>query len=126
MAIINKVGGIAYVKVDGDQLLLRGDLTVSPDSIERKGVAGQDGIHGYTETPVVPSMSMTVTDLGQISISRIRDWTNVTVTAELMNGKTWVGRNGWAADARQHNTKEGSYELKFEFLKIEELVAAAA
>jgi hypothetical protein len=71
-------------------------------------------------------MSMTITDLGGVSITRVRDWTNVTVTAELMNLKTYVGRNGWTEDARELNTKEGSYEIKFGFLKIEEMIAAAA
>jgi len=126
MPVINKVGGTAYIKIDGEQLLLRGDLTISPDAIQRTGVPGQDGIHGYTETPRMPFMSMTITDLGQVSLTRVADWTNVTVTAELMNGKTYVGRNGWTSDARELNTKEGSYEIKFEFMKIEEIVAAAA
>jgi Phage tail tube protein len=125
MAVVNKVGGTAFVKVDGEQLMLRGDLTISPDNIERKGVAGQDSVHGYTEEPRVPTMKMTVTDRGTVSLTRILGWTNVSVTAELMNLKTFVGRNGFTLDARELNTKEGSYEVTFGFLKIEELVAAA-
>ena len=49
-----RIAGVAYIFVDGAQYPLRGDLTVSIDTIEREGVAGMDGVHGFTETPRVP------------------------------------------------------------------------
>jgi len=37
-----RVAGVAYLKVDGQIYPLRGNFTVSPSSVERAGIAGQD------------------------------------------------------------------------------------
>ena len=50
-----RIAGVAYVKVDGTQYPLRGNFTVSPSNVERQMLAGQDGVHGYSEIPRVPS-----------------------------------------------------------------------
>jgi len=120
----HKVGGVAYIKVDGTQYLLRGDLTVSPDMFERKGVAGQDGIHGYTETPRMPTIKATLTDIGGLSLEAFQHMTAVTVTVELNNGKVYVLRDAWTSAARELNTSEGSLDVTWEGMSCEELLAA--
>jgi hypothetical protein len=124
MACANKVGGVAYLKVDGYQYLLRGDLTVSIDLMERTGVAGQDGIHGYTETPRVPFISATLTDIGGMSLQQLQKVTCSTITVELNNGKVYILRDAWTSEARELNTAEGSVAVKFEGMAGEELLAA--
>jgi uncharacterized protein YfaQ (DUF2300 family) len=49
-----RIGGVAFWYVNGTRLSLRGNFTVSPDIMERAGVAGLDDVHGYIETPVIP------------------------------------------------------------------------
>ena len=49
-----RIAGIAFLTVDGDQMALRGNFTVSPSPVERTMLAGQDGVHGYQELPRVP------------------------------------------------------------------------
>lgn len=49
-----RIAGIAFLKVDGNQYPLRGSFTVTPSVIERAGIAGQDYIHGYSELPQSP------------------------------------------------------------------------
>jgi hypothetical protein len=124
MACANKVGGVAFLKVDGRQYLLRGDLTVSPDAYERTGVAGQDSIHGYTETPRVPFITATITDTGGLSLGEFQRMTCVTVMCELNNGKHYVLVEAWTAEARELKTQEGSMELRWEGLYCEEVLAA--
>jgi hypothetical protein len=118
----HKVGGVAFLKVDGGQYLLRGDLIVSPDRVERKGVAGQDGIHGYTETPRVPFITAKLTDTAGLSLAQLQAVVAATVTAELNNGKVYLLREAWAAEARELNTQEGSLEVRFEGMSCEELL----
>src|SRR4029450_7612943 len=120
----HKVGGVAFLKVDGNQYLLRGDLTVSPDMFERTGVAGQDMIHGYTETPRVPTITATLTDTGGLSMQDFQRMTAVTVTAELNNGKVYILREAWTSEARELNTAEGSMSVTWEGMACEELLAA--
>jgi hypothetical protein len=116
------VGGIAYLKVNGEQYLLRGDLMISPDRYERKEVIGQDGMHGYTETPHAPSIKATLTDRAGLSIAQFENMTDVTVTAEELNGKTYVLRNAFTTTARQINTAEGSFEVTWVGMACEEMV----
>jgi hypothetical protein len=122
---VAKIGGVAFLKVDGYQYMLRGDLAVSFDAFERKGIAGQDGVHGYTETPRVPYLSAKITDTGGLSLQALARVTDATVTVELANGKIYLLRNAWAAEARELNTQDGSLEVRFEGLAGEEILAAA-
>ncbi len=115
-----RVGGIAYVKVDGAQYPLRGNFTVSPDAFTRTGVAGQDRVHGYTEMPQVPFISGDITLTPDVSIETLRAMVNVTVTAELANGKTYVLREAWTADAHELNTAEGQTGVKWEGVSCKE------
>ena len=124
MACANRIGGIAFLKVDGYQYLLRGDLTVSPDLLAREGIAGQDGIHGFTETPNVPEISATITDTGGLSLSQLAAITCSTVTAELANGKVYILRDAWTSEARELNTSEGSVAVTFQGMACEEMLAA--
>jgi len=41
-----RIAGIAFLKIDGNMLALRGNFTVSPSAVERNMLAGQDGVHG--------------------------------------------------------------------------------
>lgn len=115
------IGGVAYLKVDGTQYSLRGNLKVSPSSRERTGVAGQDGVHGYTEVPRIPFIEGDISDSGGLSVLDLEKLTDVTVTAELASGKTYVLRNAWVSGAREVNAAEGSMTLRFEGLSCEEI-----
>lgn len=118
------VGGIAYVKINGKQYMLRGDLVVSWDTLKRTGVAGQDSVHGYTETPAVPYIKATFTDTGGLSLADFQVMRDVTVTAELHNGKHYILVNAWAADVRELNTSDGQVAVHFEGMACEEVLAA--
>ncbi len=115
-----KIAGVCYLKVDGTQYALRGSLTVSPDDIEREGVAGQDGVHGYKETPRVPSISADISDSEGLSLEALRNITDATVTAELATGKVYVLRNAWTKAAHELDTAEGQVSVTFEGMKCEE------
>jgi len=117
----NRIAGVAYLKVDGNQYALRGSLTVSPDAIERAGVAGQDGVHGFTEKPRVPSISGDISDSAGLSLTDLRAIVDSTITVELANGKQYVLRDAWTSDAFELNTVEGQIGVKFEGLKCEEV-----
>lgn len=109
-----RVAGIAFIKVNGVQFPLRGNFTVTPTNVERTGIAGQDGFHGYSEMPRVPSIEGDITTLPEVSIEVLQGMTNETVTAELANGKTYVLREAFTAGVREINTAEGSVRVRWE------------
>ena len=115
-----RIAGIAYVKVNGKQYPLRGNLTVSPSPTERAGIAGQDGVHGFSENPRVPYIEMDVSLTSDLSIEELQAITDATVQAELANGKVYVGRNCWCKSALELNTHEGMTRVRFESYDIQE------
>jgi hypothetical protein len=115
------VGGTAYIFVDGAQYPLRGNLTVMPSRVQRTGVAGQDKIHGYTEAPVVPYIEMDLTTQGEIGWDVFENYTDCTVQADLINGRSYVLRNAWVSNPREINTAQGMTHVRFEGLSCTEI-----
>lgn len=120
----NRIAGVAYLRADGQQYALRGNLTVSPDTFEREGVAGMDGVHGYRETPRVPWIEGDITDMAGLSLQRLAAICNATVTAELANGKTYVLRNAWTSSARELNVADAQVTVRFEGMASQEMMAS--
>ena len=121
----NRIAGVAYVFVDGRQYPLRGNLTVSIDTVERTGVAGMDGVHGFTEKPRVPFIEGDFSDIGQLSLVTLQNMVDVTVTVELANGKIYVLRNAWTSTAREFKGAEGQATVRFEGMAAQEILNAA-
>jgi len=116
------LAGTVFLKADGQEFQLRAQLTINPGKVTREGVAGQDGVHGYTEAPMVPYISGTLTDSAQLSTEQLEAITDATVTAELINGKTYVLRNAWYTGTQDINTEDGSMPFRFEGLACEEVL----
>src|SRR5262245_50643382 len=102
-----RVAGIAYVLVDGQQYPLRGNFTVSASALERAGVAGQDYVHGFSELPRVPYIEGDITTIPGLSVDTLERMINVTVTAELANDSTYVLREAWCRSALEINARDG-------------------
>jgi hypothetical protein len=117
----NKVAGIAFIKVDGRLLPLRGNFTVSPSPIERTGIAGQDAVHGFSELPRVPYIEGDITLDPSIETEEIESQNNVTVTAELANGHTYVLSQAWCKAALDLNTHDGMTRVRWEGVRCVEL-----
>lgn len=110
----NRLAGIANISVDGVTYLLSGEFTYSPADIERKTLTGQDQVHGYSETPRPPFVSCTLRDAGGLTVKDFNSFTDVTIHAELANGKTITGRNMWTVDAQEVKTQEATFDVRFE------------
>lgn len=118
----NRIGGTAFVTLNGRQLALRGNMTIFTGLPQREGQAGLDGVHGYNETPQVPAIEgdfSTTPDLNVIE--DLRDLDGATVTAELSNGKTYVLEQAWRAGPVDIQVTEGQVTLRFEGREMREL-----
>lgn len=116
----NRLGGIAFASIDGKTVPLRGDLKYSPGSINREGVTGQDGPHGYKETPVFPWMSITLSDTGGLTVADFNAITNSTIVAQLGNGKVVTGRNAFSVDVQEVDAGDAKFEVKFNCFAVTE------
>jgi len=117
----NRIAGVAYVKYDGKALPIRGGWTVGFNRIKREGISGQDAVHGYKEMPQVPYIEGDVSTTAEVSLETIEGITDATVQLEHANGKVYVLRNAWTADAYEADTEEGKLKVKFEGLDIDEI-----
>lgn len=110
----NRLAGTAVVSVDGVTYMVAGDFSYTPSSFERETLVGQDSVHGYSEKPTAGKLSMTLRDSGGLTVADINAWTNVTVVAELANGKTIIGRNMWSIGEQESKTADATIEVKLE------------
>ena len=109
-----RVAGIAYLKVDGQQYDLVGNFSVSPSMIERAMLAGQDGVHGYSEMPRVPYIEGDIRLAPGLTVAQLDAMTNVTVTTELANGSTYSLQQAVTTAAHTINTRDGIVHVKWE------------
>jgi len=117
----NRLAGTAFIAVDGTTYMLAGDLSYSVSGVSRETLNGQDRVHGYSEKPKQGMISGTLRDGAGLSVAAFNAMTNVTVTLELANGKTILGRNMWTVEAQEVKTAEGTFEVKFEGFSVEEI-----
>lgn len=116
-----RIAGTAFLKVDGGIYPLRGNFTVSPSSLERAGISGQDFVHGFSEMPRVPYIEGDVSLVPDLSMDTVEAVVNSTVTAELANGKVYVLREAWCRSALELNTREGQTRIRFEGVSCDEI-----
>lgn len=115
-----RFAGVAYVRVNGSQVPLRGNLTVHFAKSVRTGIAGQDGVHGFSEMPAVPAIELDISSRADINLEDIEAMEDGTVMVETASGKVYTLRNAWKAGAMDLNTAEGSARIRFEGMDIQE------
>jgi len=116
-----RIAGTAFMKVDGQIYPLKGNFTVSPSSLERAGISGQDYVHGFSEMPRVPFIEGDISLVEELSMDDVQAVVQATVTAELANGKVYVLREAWCRSALELNTREGQTRIRFEGVSCDEL-----
>ena len=116
-----RVGGVLKLTIDGTQFPARGNFQVSASNVKREGIAGQDGVHGYTEAPIVPGIKGDFTTTKEVSLTALLAITNSTITAEMANGKTYVLTEAWTKGAFEIDSAEGKFSAEFEGVTCEEI-----
>jgi hypothetical protein len=110
----NRIAGTCYLSADGARLSLVGEFSYRPASPTREAKYGADGFHGYKEKPASGMIKAKLRDGGGVSVTALGQMTNVTVTAELANGKTIVGRNMFVTEQPSADAEEGEIEITWE------------
>jgi hypothetical protein len=116
----NLIAGVAQITVDGATHQLEGSLKYSPSTVKREAMIGQDGFHGWKETPVTGSISMSIRDAGNLTVASFNSMRNATVVATLANGKIITGRNMGTTDVQEVDTEDAKFDVKFEGPQVSE------
>ena len=116
-----RIGGVLNFTIDGVQYAARGNFKVTPGTVKREGVAGQDYVHGYTEMPIVPGIEGDLTTTADISLAALEAIVNSTIQVNLANGKSYVLTEAWTESAFEIDTAEGRFGAKFSGVTCEEI-----
>jgi hypothetical protein len=119
---MERIGGTISVKIDGEVLNALGNFTYNLGRPKREAKAGQDRVHGYTETPQVPFIEGEVTDRSAMDLAALVMFRG-TVFLELANGKSIVLNNAVQTGEGTGNTAEGNIGVRFEGETAEEVPA---
>lgn len=127
MANSKPIGGTGTVRVNGNRIPFRGDLTWNFQTAQKKGVAGRDSdVHGFTTDPVVPYIEGDFTWDGGVTTKQLEAIVNGTVAVLLQDGRQLILRGAWVAGEITPNLDEGKCKLKFEGVDGEEVAAPGA
>jgi|SRR5262245_8283104 len=116
-----RFAGTAFLTVDGTPLALRGNFTVSPSSVERTMIAGQDGVHGYQELPRVPYIEGDISHVPGLLLDELEAQTDVTVVAQLANYMQYTLTGGTCKGGFEANTRDGQLKVRWEGLACQEI-----
>ena len=116
-----RIAGVAFITVNGEQMALRGNLTISPSAVERTMLAGQDGVHGYQELPRVPYIEGDLSTVPGLSLETLIAETDVTVVAQLANNMQYVLTSATCKGGFENNTRDGQVRVRWEGITCEEM-----
>src|SRR5215813_9065077 len=117
----NVIAGIGSLTLDGQQLAVKANMTISPDPYEREGIAGQDRVHGYREMPRVPYIEAEISMQVAQRMRALVDKVNSTLVAQIADGRVFSLRNCWYKGATEINSQEGQYRARFEGFTCREI-----
>ena len=116
-----RIAGIAFLTVDGEQMSLRGNFTVSPSPVERTMLAGQDGVHGYQELPRVPYIEGDISTMPGFYLETLLDETDSTVIAQLANNMQYTLTGATCKGGFENNSRDGQVRVRWEGVTCEEV-----
>jgi hypothetical protein len=116
------IAGIATLSINGQSYVVRGKLAYKPSRVARESKIGQSGVAGFKEMPVTGAISMTLSDAGGLTVIDFNRMTDVTVTAQLANGKGVSGAGMWQTGEIEVDTEEGTFDVTFEGDRVEEFL----
>jgi Phage tail tube protein len=115
-----RFAGVAFLKVNGQPMALRGNFTVSPSVVERTMLVGQDRVHGYQELPRVPYIEGDISTIPELSLEDLERQIDVTVLAQLANNKQYVLSGAVCKSGLEANTRDGQVRVRWEGIFCDE------
>lgn len=112
-----KVAGTCFVKVDGQQFEISGGVECPLSDVSREAVMGLSGVAGYKETAAKPYIKLSAVFTPDFPLELVRENTEMTITAELANGKVYTLSGAWLEGEAAAKGDDGTVDLEFAGLK---------
>ena len=108
-----RVAGICYIKVDGEQLEVSGGIECPLMEVKRETVMGSNGPAGFKETALEPYVKVSAIFMPGFPLATLQANTNMTVTAEFPNGKVYTLSGAFVKGEPMAKADDGTAELEF-------------
>lgn len=108
-----RIAGICYIKVDGEQLEVKGGIECPISSNIKETQMGANGPAGYSEMAQRPYIKGSFFFNANFPIETLAAGNDMTVTAELANGKTYVLSEAWLEGEVPAKNDDGTVDLEF-------------
>lgn len=108
-----RVAGICYIKIDSEQLEVSGGIECPLTDIKRETVMGQSGPAGFKETALEPYINLTAVFTPDFPLDTIQSNTEMTITAELANGKVYTLSGAFLKGEPSVKGDDGTTDLEF-------------
>ena len=108
-----RVAGICYIKVDGEQLEVSGGVECPIVDVKRETVMGLAGPAGLKETALEPFIKLSAIFMPNFPLSTLQTNTEMTVTAELANGKVYTLSGAFLKGEPSVKGEDGTVDLEF-------------
>lgn len=105
-----KIAGTSYVKVDGQQLVIAGNIEAPLNKNKRETIT--KGY--YKEEELVPFTSGEFVIPKGMDTQKIMNGTNMTVTTEFANGTVYTLSGAYVVDEVNLGSDEGKASIRFE------------
>lgn len=108
-----RVAGICFIKCDGEQLEVKGSVECPLSDLQREPVMGLAGHAGFKETAIAPYVKVSCIFVPEFPVAKLRENTDMTITAELANGKVYTLSGAYLQGEITIKGDEGEVELNF-------------
>lgn len=117
MANPNQVTGRVFIMVDGVRLASKEGAKLNLGGVSRTGVAGDSGVHGFSEKTEIPFVECAISHKGDTDLEAIAAFNDETVIFQTDTGQTYTLRNAWLA--KPPELTKGEVQLHFEAMDCE-------
>lgn len=107
------IGGMAFIKADGEQFSTNGEFTLSIIESKASVVLATNGDVLYTEEPMASTVSGTLYFKEDFDAEKLVKMRDVTVTIELNNGKTAVISEAVQTGEASLDVAAGEFDFEF-------------
>lgn len=116
-----RVGGLLFLKVDGELFQAKGEFTYNINPVKRESVVGVDTVHGFKEEPKAVFVEGAITDSDELDLEGFQKIRDATLTLELANGKVIQLREAFYAADGDVTSSEGEIQVRFEAITGREI-----
>ena len=118
MANPNQVTGRVFITVNGTRLASKEGAKLNMGGVSRTGVAGDSGVHGYSEKTEIPYIEGAISHKANTDMVALAAWANETATFQTDTGQTFLLRNAWLA--KPPELSKGEISLRIEGVTCEQ------